>query len=137
MIDRRCAVAILFAVSGCGHLVTSTAPTDSDAEVCERYGRYLHTRAYQSGPLLPQYLAEVQKRGLLSADEMAAVQARRIGIGMSECALFAAWGTPTRANRSVWRTGSRVQYVYRDMGYQISRSRYVYVEDGKITGWQN
>lgn len=123
-------------IPSCGYLVTPTASSDSDPEVCVRYGRYLHTPAFQNGPLLQHYAAEIKKRRLLTAEEMTAVQGRVIGIGMSECVLFASWGQPTRANRSVWKTGARTQYVYRDMGYYASTSRYVYVEDGKITGWQ-
>jgi hypothetical protein len=133
----RYALPVLLATSGCGHLLTSTAPTDSDAQVCERYGRYLHTRAFQDGPLLQDYAAEIKRRDLLTPEELAAVQSRQIGMGMSECVMFASWGAPTRANRAAWQGGHRTQYVYRDLGYYASTRRFVYVEAGKIVGWQN
>lgn len=137
MINRVIGTLLLMTVAGCGHLLTSTASTDSDFDVCERFGRYSSTKAFQDGPLVESYFQETQKRRLLTAQEYTAIRERQIGLGMSECALFASWGRPTRANRSVSRNGVRVQYVYRHSGYYASTTRYVYTEDGKITSWQN
>jgi hypothetical protein len=136
---RRIALAapLLVAIAGCGHLITSTASTDSDFDVCERFGRYSNTPAFQHGPLAESYFQETQKRQLLTAREYTAIRDRKIGVGMSECALIASWGRPTIANRSVSRYGVRVQYVYRSPGYYVSSARYVYTEDGRVTSWQD
>lgn len=50
-----------------------------------------------------------------------------IFIGMSEDALIESWGHPKRINETVGRWGVHKQYVY--------WSKYVYVENGKITSW--
>jgi len=137
VITRALLVFALPTLASCGHLITSTASTDTDFDVCERFGRYSNTRAYQGGPLLESYFQETQKRQLLTTQEYTWIRDRKIGMGMSECALFASWGWPTSANRTVTRYGTRVQYVYRSTGYYTSTAAYVYTENGKVTSWQN
>jgi len=59
------------------------------------------------------------------------VQQRKIRIGMTCDMLLLSWGKPTEINRSVGSWGTHEQFVYRDY------DSYVYVENGKITSWQN
>ena len=42
-------------------------------------------------------------------------------------------GSPNKVNRSVGVWGVHKQYVYR--GYRLSS--YAYVENGRVSGWQN
>ena len=77
--------------------------------------------------------AEIDRRGLMTAEEWALAERQRIRSGMSECALLASWGIPNKVNRSVGVWGVHKQYVYR--GYRLSS--YAYVENGRVSGWQN
>lgn len=77
--------------------------------------------------------AEIDRRGLMTADEWTLAEGKLIRRGMSECALLASWGLPSKVNRSVGVWGVHKQYVYR--GYRVSW--YAYVENGRVTGWQN
>ena len=44
--------------------------------------------------------AEIDRRGLMTAEEWALAERQRIRRGMSECALLASWGIPNKVNRS-------------------------------------
>jgi hypothetical protein len=77
----------------------------------------------------PEALAELEKRKTFSPAELAQVAGMKIGLGMSEDAMLCAWGPPGRANRSVGSWGVHIQYVY--------ESANVYVENGKVTSWQD
>lgn len=54
---------------------------------------------------------------------------KKIALGMSEKALIESWGKPEDINTSVGSWGVHKQYVY--------DSQYVYVENGKVTAWQD
>jgi len=69
----------------------------------------------------------------MTAEEWALAERQMIQRGMSECALLASWGIPNKVNRSVGVWGVYKQYVYR--GYRLSS--YAYVENGRVSGWQN
>ncbi|MDX5477157.1 MAG: hypothetical protein LPJ98_01770 [Cyclobacteriaceae bacterium] len=55
---------------------------------------------------------------------------KEIWIGMSEDLLLESWGFPEEINRTVTTYLVRKQYVY-------PRGQYVYVENGKVTAWQD
>lgn len=56
-----------------------------------------------------------------------------IKIGMTEEQVLASWGKPDRVNRSVGIWGVHEQWIYEVSYYnQI----YVYVENGKLSSWQ-
>lgn len=61
-----------------------------------------------------------------------------IQVGMTLAGLYAAWGFPKRANRSVGRFGVHIQHVY-EWGYYPDnhRTAYVYTENGILTSWQD
>lgn len=63
--------------------------------------------------------------------ELQAIENRQIFIGMSEEALLLSWGNPSDINSSTGAWGVHKQYVYGDFG------PYVYVENGKVTSWQD
>jgi len=79
---------------------------------------------------------EAKSRELFTDEEIRLIKEQKIGIGMSEKALVTSWGNPTKINRSVRRYGVHKQYVYGSYS-RYSRPTYVYVENGKVTGWQD
>lgn len=104
--------------------------------LCTLYGQALRGQGFPAAP--PFYFhdvkfaeaalgKELRRRGL-AADRKLAV-AEKIRIGMSHCALYAAWGEPDRVNRSVGIWGVHTQEIY--------GNAYVYVQNGKVTGWQD
>jgi hypothetical protein len=65
----------------------------------------------------------------LSLEEAALVRERKLRLGMSEAGLMCSWGDPSSVNRSVGSWGVHKQFVYGRV--------YVYVENGKVTSWQD
>lgn len=77
----------------------------------------------------PEALEELTRRKAFAVSETALIARREINLGMSEGAMICALGAPTRANRSVGSWGVHIQYVYSGL--------IVYIENGKITSWQD
>ena len=69
-----------------------------------------------------QFAMDIEPR--LSSRERRAILENKIFVGMTEPALRASLGIPTEINRSSYGAD---QYVYNGI--------YVYVEDGKVDGW--
>lgn len=84
---------------------------------------------------------ELFRRNLMTRDELAMAKRGGVAIGMSECALLGSKGEPAsffacgNINQSVGSYGVHKQYVYRDC--TTKAAYYVYVENGKVTSWQN
>ncbi|MCF1753383.1 hypothetical protein [Mariniradius sediminis] len=55
---------------------------------------------------------------------------KEVWIGMTEDMLLDSWGEPEEINRTVTATLVRKQYVY-------PGQKYIYVENGKVTAWQD
>jgi hypothetical protein len=77
----------------------------------------------------PEALEELVKRKAYPASETALIAAAAVNLGMSEGAMQCSLGAPLRANRSVGSWGTHIQYVYSVIT--------VYVENGKVTSWQD
>lgn len=103
-----------------------------DHEFCEVYGHALRKGeviGLGSFPDIMKYVKkEAKRRGLRFDDSL--VRKGHIKIGISECQLFASWGITGDQNESVGRWGVHAQYVY-------GGGTYVYMENGKVTSWQN
>ena len=84
---------------------------------------------------MAQLALAMRSKGI-SAKEMNHVRKAQIFIGMTESALWAAWGETANKNRSVSKYGSRTQHVYGSYGL-FSSPVYVYTENGVITSWQD
>lgn len=72
--------------------------------------------------------------------EWQAVDVGQIFIGMSEAALICSWGLPNAfsggdINRTVTAGGESRQYVFRGSPY--ASADYVYIEDGRVTAYQD
>ena len=79
---------------------------------------------------------EAKSRGLFTDDEIRLIKEKKIRIGMSEEALIASWGRPRKINRSVGSYGVHKQYVYGSYS-KYSSPAYVYVDNGKVSSWQD
>lgn len=79
---------------------------------------------------------EARTRGLITDDEIRLIKEKKIRIGMSETALIASWGYPSKINRSVGSYGVHKQFVYESYS-KYSSPTYVYVENGKVRSWQD
>jgi hypothetical protein len=77
----------------------------------------------------PEALEELVNRKVYAASETALIAASAVNLGMSEGAMQCSLGAPLRANRSVGSWGTHIQYVYNGIT--------VYVENGKVTSWQD
>lgn len=98
---------------------------------CAAYGVALRTNIIlgagemASAPALVR--AEAKRRKLAFDDKQ--VIAKRVRLGGTRCALYAAWGEPEVANRTVTVRGEHVQHVY--------GGAYVYTERGVVTAYQD
>lgn len=79
--------------------------------------------------------AEIQRRGGFTANELRAIEANRVFVGMSEEAGLCAWGTGfDTVNTTATAGGESRQYVYG--GNEYVKTRYLYSAGGRITGFQ-
>lgn len=121
------AFVITFILIGC-----ATAPT---VEQLNRMSddQVMRTLVYHKNV---NVLREAFSRNLITSDEFNLIVDRKIRVGMSEKALIASWGYPSKVNRSVDRYGVHKQYVYGSYS-KYSSPTYVYVENDEVTGWQD
>jgi hypothetical protein len=80
--------------------------------------------------------AELIRRNVFTTDEMQMIDQGQIGIGMSQMAVICSWGYPYDVNKTVGSWGVRKQLVYRGTG-TYSKSKYIYIENEKVTSWQD
>ncbi len=132
---------IAFYAAGIATLLAGcAAPTSADLarrdtlSICTSYGVFKNGGIY--GHMLPPMRAELDLRAVVSSAEWSLIDRGAIQIGMSQCALYASWGSADRENRSVGSGGVRIQHVYRS-GYRYIKANYVYTENGRVTSWQD
>lgn len=108
----------------------------NNEELCWRMNYLRMHGAGTIGPLLVQqpegtsYWEEIVSRGYFSQSELDLIDSKSIQMGMREEALICSWGRPSDVNKSVGSWGEHKQYVY-------GGGSYVYVENGRVTSWQN
>ena len=70
-----------------------------------------------------------------------AIMDNEIFIGMTEAQLLASRGNPCDINRTVTQSGAKEQWVFAhnkfNFGWCSIASVYVYIEEGKVTSWQD
>jgi len=131
----RCLATIVVVVtlSGCAGFTTLSSPEAAasldNLSLCKRARSNLCGGIYGC-PQDKIAIAEIRKRNLIPDSEWPLIQARKIRLGMTECGLNASWGGHPRINVSTGSWGTHKQYVY-------DNGSYVYVENGKVTSWQN
>ncbi|WP_372825511.1 hypothetical protein [Polaromonas sp.] len=103
---------------------------------CENYGEFLRgtTPSALAGLKTADTLfrAEAIRRGLSFDRKL--VMEQKIRIGMSECGVYAAWGTPSDVNRTVGSWGVHKQFVYGSSG---SSRNYIYIQNGRVSSFQD
>ena len=90
--------------------------------------------AYDHGNRLNEMiLSELNRRKLFTEDEIKLISYGEIAIGMGELALLCVKGFYPRVNRTVTKSGVSEQLIFR----KHRRDTYVYIEDGKVTSYQD
>lgn len=130
----KVAIAIPFILTFCAGCATTPEQISNrdDLDVCKSYG------VYRTGILVglaPAYKDEIDRRGLLTDEEKQLVADKSIKLGMSLCAMYASWGSPSYENRTVLKGSVNIQHVY-NAGLRYIRKNYVYTRNGKVTAWQ-
>jgi len=110
-------------------------------------GLYLYNVKYKNLERAAKILMDVERRKLFPLEERHLILSQTLKVGMSERGMWLAMGRKwNHINRSVGSYGIHKQYVYKyrhgcsryEYGYSGYCKRvYVYVENGKVTGWQN
>ena len=135
---HRAALAACIALSGCA-ATPETATRISDSSLCAQYGTALRT-----APALPEtnvLRQEIHRRALLlPTDDDGRIAKEVVRIGDSECALYASWGTPSRAKSNDHR--ERHAHPARPMpaspgGTSAPVRTTFYTTNGRVTVIQN
>ena len=131
-------VLVMLGIAGCATVTPENVGQIEDLKLCGLY-------AFKKGD--PVIRGELLRRGIITEEELHSADEKKIFRGMSECGLLASWSDPSwkqgtynlvycgTVNRSMGSWGVHKQYVYRRCGRSYSAS-YVYVENGRVTSWQ-
>ena len=84
---------------------------------------------YRKGTV-PEAFSQIAGRKDFSAEEISLIRSQSIELGMSEGTMLCAFGYPEDSHRTVGSWGVHTQHVY---GHGL----YIYVENGKVTSWQD
>lgn len=125
------AALIAMLLTGCALTPDDTARF-SDATLCDLNG------TLRASPLSASDAEvtwnEIVRRKLVTPEEIDLIKTRIVQVGMSECAMLAAWGAPDRQNTTVSARGRMIQHVYRRGGLS---AQYVYTMNGVVTSIQS
>jgi hypothetical protein len=77
--------------------------------------------------------AELERRGLLSAKDVASIDAAEVRVGMSALALRCVMGPPRDVSSTVGGGSAIEQWVYGTPGLD---ALYFYLRDGRLEAWQ-
>ena|ERR1700733_9695855 len=103
-------------------------PTD---QLCEDYyfGRHPSTGTSTDWPTKQKDIKkELDKRQAVMPGDWALIDQGRLQVGVSECALKAAWGYPLQISHAVTPNGESTHYTY-------TLTRTADVMNGKVTGF--
>ena len=78
--------------------------------LCEDY--YVYSRQSPDAAEAAKIRAEIERRSLVSPNEFAAIDKGQIGVGTTQCGVFAAWGAPQANNQIVQGNQQQIQLVY-------------------------
>ena len=128
-------IFILILLSGCAG--SAFVVGGYDAEELKTASTFEICNAYKHRPS-EKLESEISRRNLFSPAIWGKVKIGTVAIGMSETALICARGYPFgygSVNTTSTKYGTRKQYVYRPCS--SCSARYFYVENGKVTAFQN
>ncbi|CAI8773788.1 hypothetical protein [Methylocaldum szegediense] len=127
---RRVSLGLaILAAAGCA-IDPAKLNSLSDLEVCRGYAVY--SAWVISNSRADQYRREIERRHLLTPQEWALVEQKRIEKGMSRCALYASWGVPV-SEEAVEGEKEEIRHVYHS-GWLMSPGA-VYTKNGKVEAW--
>lgn len=129
-------LGMLSLISGCAVSPETAAELLSLSSVCAQYGHALRAGAVDRQTTTK---AEIDRRGLTFTDaEGRSIYKETVHVGMSECAMYAAWGHPSRQNKTFTAGGETVQHVWAGVRgrYIGTRSNYAYTSNGRVTAVQ-
>ncbi len=109
---RQIVVGLTALLSGCvTNISPQTASGLSTAALCMQYGHWLRKENPQA---VQTVSAELRRRGnsVPSNEEHGSILSERVTIGMSECGMLAAMGSPDRQLDTTTAQGRRTQYVF-------------------------
>lgn len=108
----------------------------STSQLCAHYGSAL--RGSGSATQATAREALQQRSVSISAREEQSIAKETVYVGMSECALYASWGIPSRQNRTITAAGTNIQHVWAGYSgrYISTRSNYAYTTNGTVTAIQ-
>lgn len=98
--------------------------------LCQHYGNNRQSKTDK----VPSIRAEVQRRGLLSAEDQGAVDQGALRIGMSRCGMFSVQGSQLGENSTTTAAGAFVQHIF--FNSERGKKEYVYTQNGRVTSWQ-
>ena len=78
--------------------------------LCEDY--YIYSRQSPDAAEAAEIRAEIERRSLVPPNEWAAIDTGQIGVGTTQCGVFAAWGAPQANNQIVQGNQQQIQLVY-------------------------
>jgi hypothetical protein len=128
---------IVFSAAILGACALPDPQTVSDDSLCVRYGNNIRANDPQRAAAIS---TEMERRGLRIADEdVTHIQRQIVRVGMTTCAMRAAWGHSTVDNRTTTGRAVRIQHVWRGFTgqYVRTRSSFVYSENGIVVAVQN
>jgi hypothetical protein len=109
----------------------------SDESLCVRYGNNIRANDPQRAAAIG---AEMERRGLRIDDlDVTHIQRQIVRVGMTTCAMRAAWGHSSVDNRTTTARAVRIQHVWRGFTgqYVRTRSSFVYTENGIVVAVQD
>jgi len=127
-------VLFLILFGGCAGMPYQLAKMDQEQLKTVTYYQLIDALwAYKAGNQLISN--EAISWGLITKEDVGQISRREIKIGMSEQALIASWGKPTKINKTVGNLGVHKQYIYGSYS-KYEKPKYVYIDNGKVTSWQ-
>ena len=75
------------------------------------------------------------RQDVLRARTLDAINAGKVGVGMSAADVRRAWGAPDKINRTLSASGAEEQWIYRSG--RIGYDQYVYLSNGVVTTVQS
>jgi hypothetical protein len=103
-------VTVLAACSGSQRQTAAPLIERNWTNLCEDY--YVYTRENPDPAEAVKIRAEIERRQLVPSGEWTAIGAGQVGVGTSQCGVFAAWGPPQANNQTVQGNQQKVQLVY-------------------------
>ena len=121
---------ITTALSACATMSPEKAASWDTQMLCDTLSISRKFTTLENNPNAGMIIDELNNRELFSQDEMDSIIEGSLYIGMSQSAMYCAWGLPQDQNTSTGSWGIHVQHVYEG-------SAYVYTENGVVNSWQN